>query len=137
MVESIIKVVYSVAWCSVVFIMNRFPDSVLRAVIDRLEKVYLAGFIPLQLFIVMYSTRSAPASAPARSTPSSPGICYQDANPLINAMHHGDCGPPPDDVLELGSGGMEFLPLMLTSVYCALGLVWAFVRMSYGYVVRE
>lgn len=31
-----------------------------------------------------------------------------------------------------GSGGAdyEFLPLMLTSVYCAVGLVWAFVRLG-------
>ncbi|KAH9943342.1 glycosyltransferase family 57 protein [Epithele typhae] len=26
--------------------------------------------------------------------------------------------------------GYEFLPLMLTSIYCAIGLVWAFIRLS-------
>ncbi|KAI0091921.1 glycosyltransferase family 57 protein [Irpex rosettiformis] len=29
---------------------------------------------------------------------------------------------------------LEFLPLMLTSVYCAVGLVWAFVRLSVLYL---
>ncbi|EIN10737.1 glycosyltransferase family 57 protein [Punctularia strigosozonata HHB-11173 SS5] len=29
---------------------------------------------------------------------------------------------------------MEFLPLMLTSVYCAVGLVWAFLRLSFVYL---
>lgn len=29
---------------------------------------------------------------------------------------------------------MEFLPLMLTSVYCAVGLVWAFLRLSVLYL---
>lgn len=32
------------------------------------------------------------------------------------------------------SGTMAFLPLMLTSVYCAVGLVWAFLRLSYIYL---
>lgn len=29
---------------------------------------------------------------------------------------------------------MEFLPLMMTSVYCAVGLVWAFLRLSVIYL---
>ena len=28
----------------------------------------------------------------------------------------------------------EFLPLMLTSIYCAIGLVWAFIRLSVLYL---
>jgi len=32
---------------------------------------------------------------------------------------------------------MEFLPLMLTSIYCALGLVWAFVRLSVLYLKQK
>ena len=31
-------------------------------------------------------------------------------------------------------GDLEFLPLMLTSVYCAVGLVWAFLRLSFIYL---
>jgi len=32
---------------------------------------------------------------------------------------------------------MEFLPLMMTSVYCAFGLVWAFIRLSVLYLQRK
>lgn len=33
-----------------------------------------------------------------------------------------------------GNHQVEFLPLMLTSVYCALGLVWAFIRLGTIYL---
>ena len=33
-----------------------------------------------------------------------------------------------------GSEKWEFLPLMLTSLYCALGLIWAYARLSYLYI---
>jgi len=29
---------------------------------------------------------------------------------------------------------LDFLPLMMTSVYCALGLVWAFIRLGTIYL---
>ncbi|KAI5480557.1 alpha-1,3-glucosyltransferase, glycosyltransferase family 57 protein [Pseudohyphozyma bogoriensis] len=29
---------------------------------------------------------------------------------------------------------MEFLPLMLTSLYCSVGIVWAWLRLSWGYL---
>jgi alpha-1,3-glucosyltransferase len=28
-----------------------------------------------------------------------------------------------------------FMPLMLTSVYCAVGLVWAYIRLGYLYLI--
>ncbi|KAF8528764.1 glycosyltransferase family 57 protein [Hysterangium stoloniferum] len=31
---------------------------------------------------------------------------------------------------------LEFLPLLLTSVYCSVGLAWAFIRLSYLYLKR-
>ncbi|KAI0729352.1 glycosyltransferase family 57 protein [Fomitopsis betulina] len=35
------------------------------------------------------------------------------------------------------SSALEFLPLMLTSVYCAIGLVWAFLRLSVIYIRQQ
>jgi hypothetical protein len=39
-------------------------------------------------------------------------------------------------VAPAGSGSMEFLPLMLISLYCAVGIVWAWLRLSYAYLRR-
>lgn len=33
-------------------------------------------------------------------------------------------------------GTMEFLPLMLISLYCAVGIVWAWLRLSWVYLRR-
>ncbi|KAH9813337.1 family 57 glycosyltransferase [Melampsora americana] len=30
---------------------------------------------------------------------------------------------------------MDFLPLMITSIYCGIGIIWAYVRMSYLYFI--
>lgn len=29
---------------------------------------------------------------------------------------------------------LQFLPLMMTSVYCAIGMVWGFIRLLYIYL---
>ena len=34
-----------------------------------------------------------------------------------------------------GSEAWAFFPLMLTSVYCAIGLVWAYIRLGYLYLM--
>jgi len=36
-----------------------------------------------------------------------------------------------------GNADTEFLPLMATSVYCALGLIWAFIRLSTLYISHQ
>ncbi|KAF8913794.1 glucosyltransferase [Gymnopilus junonius] len=36
-----------------------------------------------------------------------------------------------------GPSAMEFLPLMATSIYCAIGLVWSFMRLGYIYLQEE
>ncbi len=35
------------------------------------------------------------------------------------------------------SAQWEFLPLMLTSLYCALGLIWAYARLSFLYLTSK
>ncbi|KAF9247195.1 glycosyltransferase family 57 protein [Melanogaster broomeanus] len=40
-------------------------------------------------------------------------------------------------MLSSGNPEVEFLPLMTTSVYCAAGLVWAFIRLSVIYLRQQ
>lgn len=87
----------------------RFPQSLLFVIIDVLERAYLYGFVLLQLFVTLFPL----VVSSKKSTP-----CTGD-----------HCADP-----ESEGSAMEFLPLMLTSVYCAVGLVWAFLRLSVLYL---
>lgn len=82
---------------------HRFPGSLPYVILDILEKVYLAGFGLLQLFILLFPIFTAKVNSGG------------------------------DD----NASGLEFLPLMLTSTYCAIGLVWAFVRLSVLYLKQQ
>jgi hypothetical protein len=70
------------------------------------------------------SSERAGAKAVSTSASNSPG--YPN-----NITTH---GTGEQEVGIQPGSGMEFLPLMLTSVYCAVGLGWAFMRMGYLYV---
>ena len=37
---------------------------------------------------------------------------------------------------EPSSSSLEFLPLMLVSVTTAIGLIWAWLRLSYAFLIR-
>ena len=72
---------------------------------DVAERVYLAGFPLLQIFVTLF--------------------------PLLTSRRK-DTSEQTDE-----ASALEFLPLMLTSVYCAIGLVWAFVRLSVVYLASK
>ena len=38
---------------------------------------------------------------------------------------------------ESNTTSMEFLPLMATSVYCAIGLLWAYIRLIFIYLYED
>ncbi|KAI0660881.1 glycosyltransferase family 57 protein [Cubamyces menziesii] len=113
--ETLVKIIYSVLWT--IFVLKpihrqvyQFPRGIFAVIVDVLERLYLAGFPLLQLFVTLFpllTQRRAPAQA-----------SLEDGS--------GD-----------GASAMEFLPLMLTSVYCAVGLVWAFIRLSFVYLTRK
>ena len=89
-------------------------------ILDGLERLYIAGFVLLQAFVTLFPllTRSPATGATSEIIPE--------------CLEGGEC--PQNDPAEAGSAALEFLPLMLTSVYCAIGLVWAFVRLSVIYL---
>lgn len=39
-----------------------------------------------------------------------------------------------DQANKVAATAMEFLPLMLTSMYCSLGIIWAWLRLSWAYM---
>ncbi|KAI0677439.1 glycosyltransferase family 57 protein [Trametes maxima] len=111
--ETLIKIVYSVLWT--IFVLRpihrqvyQFPQGILAVVIDVSERLYLAGFPLLHLFVTLFPL------AAKRRAPSQAG-----ASENVDGTE------------------LEFLPLMLTSVYCAIGLVWAFIRLSVIYLARK
>ncbi|KAI0638289.1 glucosyltransferase [Trametes polyzona] len=115
--ETLIKIIYSVLWA--VFVLRpihrqvyQFPQGVSAVVLDVLERLYLAGFPLLQLFVTLFPLY-AQWRSPSRSADRSQG---------------GE---------DSAASALEFLPLMLTSVYCAVGLVWAFIRLSVIYLTLK
>lgn len=127
--------------------------TAISVVIRFLEDAYIAGFAALQLYTsILHPALFASSSAPHRAggggtfdavaalmrkacitaagtvsgrDTSEPALCVasaQDADTLAEVSPAG--------------GAMEFLPLMMTSVYCALGITWAFLRLSFLYLIR-
>lgn len=82
-------------------------------ILDYLERLYLAGFVLLQAFISAFPFIVAKLT----KTPSDE-LTREGGNPVTSDSKN----------------TMEFLPLMLTSVYCAIGITWAFLRLSYIYM---
>ncbi|KAF9568977.1 glucosyltransferase [Agrocybe pediades] len=126
--ESIVKVIYSAAWLAAVYIplsrrVYEYPKSLFYVVMDALEKLYLAGFPVLLLFVSAYPFLQA-----EHGTTNGSSTC--------NNTDAFAC-PEPNPVSEKTSSALEFLPLMLTSIYCAVGLVWSFLRLGFIYLQEE
>ncbi|CAL1701392.1 unnamed protein product [Somion occarium] len=134
--ETLVKIVYSILWALLVFEplqrkVYEFPTSLPFVIIDVLEKVYLAGFVVLQIFVTLFPlfTQRSAVSTTYADTVNKTVHCGTDgASP---------CGVVGADVTSGSASGLEFLPLMLTSIYCAVGLVWAFIRLSVLYLKQS
>lgn len=100
--------------------LPRFPKSLPFVIIDTLEKAYIAGFAALQLFTTLF---------PIWASRSSVSADIRTNGTILESSK-----------VPTGSGpasNLEFLPLMLTSIYCAIGLVWAFIRLSVLYLKQS
>lgn len=125
--ESVVKVIYSAIWLAFVYKslshqVYEFPKSLSYVFIDTFEKLYLLGFPILLAFVSLF-----PLVVQHRSTSSA---CTTSQNPA-------ECQEPNSSANASRLEQMEFLPLMLTSVYCALGLVWGFCRLTFIYMKNE
>ena len=88
--------------------------------LDHLERLYLGGFVILQAFVMIFPLI---ANRSANNGAGMEGVVDDYASDTTGT------GPN-----SASSGTMEFLPLMITSVYCAIGLTWAFLRLSFIYL---
>ncbi|EJU06232.1 glycosyltransferase family 57 protein [Dacryopinax primogenitus] len=107
--EWFIKVGYTAVWFAVTLpgLARRVPrptPSWIGEIVHRLEGMYIYGFVILQIVVTALNALLAWKS-------------------------------PNDSPLSKNSlSQMEFLPLLLTSVYCAVGITWAFLCLSWLYI---
>ncbi|GAA5822299.1 hypothetical protein JCM5353_001562 [Sporobolomyces roseus] len=129
--ETPIKLLVSAVWFALVFpqlrrvVYTPLPNF-FSMLVNKLESLYLFGFILLQIYVSILHPYFFP-SAPLTPAPS---IVHCD--PTISTCTNSSSTPLPNIVVE---NSMEFLPLMLTSVYCALGISWSWLRLSWGFLL--
>jgi alpha-1,3-glucosyltransferase len=82
----------------------RFPTNPLEVIVDFLERAYLYGFIFIQTLTTFFPE-------------------------ITRLLFFKD-----KDRAQTAAMQYEFLPLLITSVYCAIGVVWAFIRLSALYI---
>ncbi|KAG5718760.1 Ribonucleoside-diphosphate reductase small chain [Termitomyces sp. T112] len=124
--ESVVKVIYSTLWILIVYVhlsrrVYEFPKSLSYVILDGVEKIYIAGFPFLLVFVGLF-----PAFLERQRAAQSP-MCVPSIALAGNSANES----------ETSSAEMEFLPLMLTSVYCAIGLIWGFLRLMFIYLHEE
>ncbi|GAA5961119.1 hypothetical protein JCM3765_001233 [Sporobolomyces pararoseus] len=130
--ETPIKLVVSALWFTLVFpqlrrVVYRPLPNFFSMLFNKLEAIYLGGFLLLQLYVSLLHPMLFPA------TPISPAPSIIQCDSSIS-----NCTlPSPATSAEIlpESSMMEFLPLMITSVYCAIGITWSWLRLSWGYLV--
>lgn len=96
-------------------------------ILNTVEMAYLAGFALLQIFVIFFPIIARTIlSGSASSTP----------NNTYTPVIEGGGAVAVDVEMEDAAAKWEFVPLMATSIYCAVGLVWAYARLAYLYVVK-
>lgn len=130
--EIFVEVLCSILWATLIFVpLNRrlyeFPRSLPSVIMDLLEKLYLAGFLLLQVLVMALPALEAWITGARQATGATKCIAGEFSCPE----------PDPAHITKSEASNLAFLPLMMTSVYCAVGLVWAFLRLSFIYLRQE
>ncbi|KAM0791420.1 hypothetical protein ACM66B_005879 [Microbotryomycetes sp. NB124-2] len=129
--EGPIKVLVSLLWASMVFpalskVVYRPLPSLWSILILFAESLYLFGFIFLHLYVdYIHTWLFPPPFTPFNEIPTNLSCALNDVACVLASS-------PPAPTTT--GGEMEFLPLMLTSVYCAIGISWSWVRLSWVYL---
>ncbi|TFK43647.1 glucosyltransferase [Crucibulum laeve] len=128
--ESLVKVIYSTLWITFIYVplsrrVYEFPKSLSYVILDTLEKIYLAGFPFLLLFVSLF---------PMLGNRWQGSNVAQTNNTCLSTDSFSCPDPEPSAPASFSASALEFLPLMTTSVYCAVGLVWGFLRLMYVYL---
>ncbi|BGP25037.1 glycosyl transferase [Rhodotorula toruloides] len=132
--ETLIKILVTLLWSAFVLpqlrkVVYRPLPSLFAMLVDKAETLYLYGFVFLQLYTTFLHSFLFPSSSAASSIP---GVIICSASAVAN----GTCVDPAvaQQATAVSEASMEFLPLMLTSVYCAVGIVWSWLRLSWGFL---
>lgn len=100
-------------------------------ILNTLEMVYLAGFTLLQIFVIFF---------PILARTFLSGTSSTGLNNTYTPVTEGGGAVAVDVAVDVNvedaAAKWEFVPLMATSIYCAVGLVWAYARLAYLYVVK-
>ncbi|GAA5921699.1 hypothetical protein JCM3775_001772 [Rhodotorula graminis] len=132
--ETPVKVIFSLVWAALVVpqlrrVVYRPLPSLWTMIVDKAEAAYLVGSVGLQIYTSMLHSILFPSAPIAAAVP---GLITCSASSLAN----GTCVGPDAaaQVAQVAESSMEFLPLMATSVYCAIGIVWSWMRLSWGFL---
>ncbi|GAA5887754.1 hypothetical protein JCM16303_005068 [Sporobolomyces ruberrimus] len=131
--ETPIKLIVSVVWFALVFpqlrrIVYRPLPNFFTLVVNKLETLYLGGFVLLQIYVSILHPLLFPSS-PAYPAPVA---THCDSSSTLSNCTSSSTTGTESRIVE---SSMEFLPLMLTSVYCAVGICWSWLRLSWGFLV--
>lgn len=102
-------------------------------IMDTLEKVYLAGFPLLLLFVSAFPYLKGQQSVPAANDIFSGQNCVPTLDFTCPEPQPGAVAATVTSTVT----ALEFLPLMTTSIYCSIGLVWSFMRLGFIYLNEE
>ncbi|GAA5981147.1 hypothetical protein JCM21900_006609, partial [Sporobolomyces salmonicolor] len=134
-----VKLIVSIIWAALVFprlrrVVYRPLPNFFSMLVNKAETLYLHGFVLLHLYVTFLHPLLFPCTATTFSAPSVVGHCDSStggnctlSDPVSVPIH--------SDAAAVEEPSMEFLPLMLTSVYCAVGIVWSWLRLSCGYLL--